>query len=113
MPKLNKKQIENELRGKIAKQYAAKVAKLEEEINRLREANAEYRKRAHQAEQEKLEMQDKLNQYEDWNRRLQEFMDMSDEDRTAYVENLKRTKELDDAIRRFGFYGKMLGTLFV
>lgn len=107
MPKLNKKQIENELRGKLAKQYTAKVAKLEDEINRLREANAEYRKRAYQAEQEKLEMQDKLSQYEDWNRRLQEFMDMSEEDRTAYVENLKRTKELDDAIRRFGFYAKM------
>lgn len=113
MPKLNKKQIENELRGKLAKQYAAKTAKLEEEINRLREANADYRKRAQQAEQEKLEMKDKLQQYEDWNRRLQEFMDMSDEDRIAYVENLKRTKELDDAISSFGFYSKMLGSLFM
>lgn len=113
MSKLNKKQVENELRNKIAKQYTAKVFYLEKENANLREANAEYRKRAYQAEQEKLEMQDKLEQYEDWNRRLQEFMDMSEEDRTAYVENLKRTKELDDAIRRFGFYGKMLGNLFV
>lgn len=113
MPKLNKKQIENELRGKLAKQYAAKMAKLEEEINRLREANAGYRTRAYKAEQEKLEMQDKLNQYEDWNNRLQEFMDMSEEDRIAYVENLKRTKELDDAIGHFKFYDKMLGNLFI
>ena len=37
-------------------------------------------------------MQDKLNQYEDWNRRLQEFIGMSDEDRAAYVENLKKNK---------------------
>ena len=113
MAKLNKKQIENELRGKIAKQYTAKVFYLEKENASLREANAEYRRRAYEAEQEKLEMQDKLKQYEDWNRRLQEFMDMSEEDRTAYVENLKRTKELDDAISRFGFYGKLLGNLFV
>ena len=113
MPKLNKKQIENELRGKIAKQYTEKVVKLEDEINRLREANAEYRTRAYKAEQEKLEMQDKLKQYEDWNNRLQEFMDMSEEDRLAYVKNLKKTNELHNAIERFGFYGKMLGTLFM
>lgn len=112
MTKLNKKEIENQLRGKIAKQYTEKVAKLEDEINRLREANAEYHNRAYKAEQEKLEMQDKLNQYEDWNNRLQEFMDMSEEDRLAYVENLKKTNELNKAIERFGFYGKMLSRVF-
>lgn len=112
MTKLNKKEIENQLRGKIAKQYTEKVAKLEDEINRLHKANVEYRNRAYKAEQEKLEMQDKLNQYEDWNNRLQEFMDMSEEDRLAYVENLKKTKELDKAIEGFGFYGKMLSRVF-
>ena len=113
MTKLNKKEIENQLRGKIAKQYTEKVTKLEDEINRLREANAEYRNRAYKAEQEKLEMQDKLNQYEDWNNRLQEFMDMSEEDRLAYVENLKKTNELNKAIEGFGFYGKMLSNVFI
>ena len=113
MTKLNKKEIENQLRGKIAKQYTEKVAKLEDEINRLREANVEYRNRAYKAEQEKLEMQDKLKQYEDWNIRLQDFMDMSEEDRLAYVENLKKTNELDDAINHFKLYGKMLGNLFI
>ena len=113
MPKLNKKQIENELRGKIAKQYTEKVTKLEDEINRLREANAEYRTRAYKAEQEKLEMQDKLKQYEDWNNRLQEFMGMSDDDRKAYIENLKKTDELNKAIEGFGFYGKILSNVFI
>lgn len=112
MTKLTKKEIENQLRGKIAKQYTEKVAKLEDEINSLREANAEYRNRAYKAEQEKLEMQDKLKQFEDWNNRLQEFMDMSEEDRLAYVENLKKIKELDKAIEGFGFYGKMLSRVF-
>ena len=113
MPKLNKKQIENELRGKIAKQYTEKVAKLEDEINCLRKANVEYCTRAYKAEQEKLEMQDKLKQFEDWNNRLQEFMDMSEEDRLAYIENLKKTNELNKAIERFGFYGKMLSNVFI
>ena len=113
MTKLSKKEIENQLRGKIAKQYTEKVAKLEAEINRLREANAEYRTRAYKAEQEKLEMQDKLKQYEDWNNRLQDFMDMSEEDRLTYVENLKKTNDLNKAIERFGFYEKMLSRVFI
>ena len=40
-------------------------------------------------------------------------MDMSEEDRVADVENLKKTKELNDTMERFGFYEKMLGTLFM
>ena len=111
--KQNKKQIEAALRNKMAAQYTNKVADLNKEIDMLRKSNKQYRERAYKAEQEKLEMQDKLNQYEDWNRRLQEFMGMSDEDRAAYVENLKKTKELNDAIEHFGFYGKMLGRLFM
>ncbi len=113
MTKLSKKEIENQLRSKIAKQYTEKVAKLEDDINRLREVNAEYRTRAYKAEQEKLEMQDKLKQYEDWNNRLQDFMDMSEEDRLAYVENLKKTNDLNKAIERFGFYEKMLSRVFI
>ena len=113
MTKLTKKEIENQLRGKIAKQYTDKIANLEDEINRLRKANTEYRNRAYQAEQEKLEMQDKLKQYEDWNIRLQDFMDMSEEDRLAYIENLKKTNELNKSIERFGFYGKMLSSVLI
>ena len=111
--KQNKKQIEAALRNKMAAQYTNKVADLNKEIDMLRKSNKEYRERAYKAEQEKLELQDKVNQYEDWNNRLQEFMGMSDEDRAAYVENLKKTKELNDAIERFGFYGKMLGRVFM
>ena len=111
--KQTKKQIEAALRNKIAAQYTNKVADLNKEIDMLRKSNKEYRERAYKAEQEKLELQDKVNQYEDWNNRLQEFMGMSDEDRAAYVENLKKTKELNDAIERFGFYGKMLGRVFM
>ena len=113
MSKLNKKQIENELRGKIVKQYTQRTQELEERVKTLSGQVYEANQRALKAEQEKLEMQDKLNQLEDWNRRLQEFTNMSEEERTACVEHLKKSKELDAAIDRFGFYGKMLGTLFM
>ena len=111
--KQNKKQIEANLRNKLAYQYKEKTERLKNEKAVLEKRYNEMYERARKAEIERDELKDKVAQYEDWNRRLQEFMDMSDEDRIAYVENLKRTKELDDAISRFGFYGKMLGTLFM
>lgn len=86
---------------------------LEDKVAKLTSQLTEANKCALTAEQEKLEMKDELNQYKDWNRRLQEFMNMSEEDRIAYVENLKKTEELNKAIDQFGFYGKMLGTLFM
>jgi phage host-nuclease inhibitor protein Gam len=111
MAKVNKKQIEATLRNKLAAQYTAKVADLKKELEALHEANKEYRARAYKAEQEKNEIQDKLEQYEDWNRRLMEFMDMSDEDRKAHIEKLKKTDELDKAIKNFNFYNKMFSLL--
>lgn len=113
MSKLNKKQIEASLRNKLASQYKEKTEQLKSEKVVLEKRYNEMWKRARKAEIERDELKEKVTQYEDWNRRLQEFMDMSDDDRIAYVENLKRTKELDDTIKRFGFYGKMLGNLFV
>ena len=111
--KQNKKQIEANLRNKLASQYKEKTEQLKNEKALLEKRYKEMWERARKAEIERDELKDKVAQYEDWNRRLQEFMDMSEEDRIAYLENLKRTKELDDAISHLGFYGKMLGTLFM
>ena len=112
MTRLNKKQIEANLRNKLASQYKEKVEQLKNEKVVLEKRYNEMYERARKAEIERDELQEKVAQYEDWNNRLQEFMDMSEEDRTAYVENLKRTKELDEVISHFGFYNKMLGNLF-
>lgn len=111
--KQNKKQIEANLRNKLAAQYKEKTEQLKSEKALLEKRYKEMWERARKAEIERDELKDKVAQYEDWNRRLQEFMDMSEEDRTAYIENLKKTKELNEAISRFGFYTKMLGTLFM
>ena len=64
MSKLNKKQIENELRSKIVKQYTKCIQELENDIAKLSSQLAEANERAYKVEQEKLEMRDKLNQYE-------------------------------------------------
>ena len=111
--KQNKKQIEANLRNKLASQYKEKTEQLKSEKAALEIKYNKLWRESCEIKRERDELKEKVAQYEDWNRRLQEFMDMSDEDRTAYVENLKRTKELDDAISHFGFYTRMLGNLFV
>ena len=113
MTKVNRKAVEANLRNKLAAQYKEKTEALKSEKAILEKRYKEMWERARKAEIERDELKDKVAMYEDWNRRLQEFMDMSEEDRTAYVVNLKKTDELNKAIERFGFYGKMLGTLFM
>lgn len=111
--KQNKKQIEANLRNKLAAQYKEKTEQLKNEKAVLEKRYNEMYERARKAEIERDELKDKVAQCEDWNRRLQEFMDMSEEDRKAYVENLKKTDELNKTISHLGFYTKMLGNLFV
>lgn len=111
--KQNKKQIEANLRNKLAAQYKEKTEQLKNEKAVLEKRYNEMWERARKAEIERDELKDKVAQCEDWNRRLQEFMDMSEEDRKAYVENLKKTDELNDAISHLGFYTKMIGKLFM
>lgn len=112
MSKLNKKQIEASLRNKLASQYKEKTEQLKAEKTALEIKYNKLWRESCEFKRERDELKEKVAQYEDWNNRLQEFMGMSDEDRKAYVENLKKTKELNDAINRFGFYGSMLSRLF-
>ena len=105
--KQSKKQIEANLRNKMATQYKTKTESLKETIKDLEERNHELMMRAHKAEQEKMEMQDRLQQLEDWNTRLQEFMDMNEEDRKQYVENLRAKTEINDTLNSLGLV-KML-----
>lgn len=112
MPKLNKKQIEASLRNKLASQYKEKTEQLKAEKATLEIKYNKLWRESCEIKRERDELKEKLAQYEDWNNRLQEFMDLSEEDRLAYVENLKKSKELNDAINRFGFYGSMLSRLF-
>ena len=106
-------QIREELRRKMAKQHNDEIENLKKIKSLYWQKYLDADKKCSELQNENDELKDKVAQLEDWNRRLQEFMDMSEEDRTAYVENLKRTKELDDTIEQFGFYGKILGTLFM
>ena len=107
--KQTKKEIEETLRNKLAKQYSEKSERYQERIDRLAQELYDERKKRLEAQQKVEELEEKVEQYEDWNRRLQEFMDMSDEDRKKAIKSYEFNVELA------GFwdtYKRWLGGMF-
>lgn len=110
--KQTRKQIEANLRNKLATQYKERTEQLKAQKAELEKKYNDMWERARRAEIERDELKDKVAQYEDWNRRLQEFMDMNEEDRQKYVENLRKSKELDGLLKKLGFYSDLFQRLF-
>ena len=96
--KQTRKQIEANLRNKLAAQYKDKTEQLKSEKAVLKRLLNEMEKRAIKAETECDELKEKVAALEDWNNRLLECMDMTDEDRKAYVETLRAQAELKSAV---------------
>ena len=101
MAKESKKQIKAQLINEVSAQYRYKMARLENQIkymeNRLAQQHQEtleYRQRALKAEEE-------LEKYEDWNRRLQEFMDMTPEEREKHFAELQTRNKLNEKMTSF------------
>lgn len=113
MTKVNRKAIEANLRNKLATQYKDKTEQLKAEKADLEKKFNDMWKRAREAEIERDKLKEEIAQYEDWNRRLLECMDMNEDDRKAYIENLRKTDELNGLLKKFGFYTDMFSRLFV
>ena len=111
--KQTRKQIEANLRNKLVSQYKEKTELLKAEKSSLQKHLNETYERARRAEIERDELKEKVALYEDWNRRLQEFMGMNEDDRKAYVENLRKSNELNAKLERFGFYSDLLSKIFI
>lgn len=109
MAKETRKQIVEQTRNEVARHYKAEVARLEERLNKYVEAYAE-EARVRQRYQNKVEeLQEKVNQYEDWIERLQSFMDMEPDAREKAFTEMKLEKENAEQMKHLlGFYGKYL-----
>ena len=69
-----RKQIVEQTRNEVVKQYTAKLQILMERINKLtKDYDIEKQKRI-ECQEIIDELQEKVNQYEDWIQRLQEFI---------------------------------------
>lgn len=96
--KLNKKQIEANLRNKLASQYKERINLLKERVNSLTSISLKYQTEIHTLKRENLELKDKVQQYEDWIERLHEFFNMNENDRQAYFDHLQKQKQLNQAL---------------
>lgn len=87
--KETRKQIVEQTRNEVVKQYRDKMKRFQERINKLtKDYDIEKQKRI-ECQERIDELQEKVNQYEDWIQRLQEFMEMPENQREEYIAHIK------------------------
>lgn len=106
--KQTRKQIEANLRNKMAKRYNDKLSNLQERLTKVTQELYDTRKRMHEAEAKAEELEEQNRQYKDWIERLQEFCNMSEEDRNKEIEKMKAEQKFKTYIANSPFF-KNLG----
>ena len=103
----NKKQIKAQLRNQISKEYKDRIYNAEQECYRTEQKYLATRERMFaeqtlriEAEEKVSSLQEELDKYKDWVRRLQEFMDMDPETRENEIKKYKEQIELEDMFER-------------
>lgn len=92
-----RKQIVEQTRNEVVKQYTAKLQILMERINKLtKDYDIEKQKR--------IELQEKVNQYEDWIQRLQEFIGIPENQREEYIAHMKAQENANKIISKIFNY---------
>lgn len=109
MAKETRKQIVEQTRNEVARKYKQKIAALEERLKRANECSYQFMEAYGDEQRRADELQEKVNQYEDWIRRLQEFMDMEPDAREKAFTEMKVKRELNKKLN--GLIG-LYDTLF-
>lgn len=102
--KETKKQIEANLRNKLAKQYNQEREYQRERYSKLW---CDYVDKCDetQALKHKIEdLQEKIDQYEDWIHRLQEFCNMNEDEREIAVKRYKEDQKFNEYIENSEFF---------
>ena len=93
-----RKQIVEQTRNEVVKQYTAKLQILMERINKLtKDYDIEKQKRI-ECQERIDELQEKVNQYEDWIQRLQEFVDIPENQKEEYIVHMKAQEDANKII---------------
>ena len=92
-----KKQIKAQLINKISKEYKDRLDHAEQECMAARAKYFAEKKLRVQAEEKVASLQEEVDMYKDWVRRLQEFMDMDPETRENEIKKYKEQRALNDA----------------
>lgn len=104
MAKETRRQIIEQTRNEVARQYNNKIADLEERLKRANECSYQFMKAYGDEQRRADELQEKVNQYEDWIRRLQEYMDMEPDARDKAFRQMEANDKLNNLLDGFGMY---------
>ena len=100
MPKDSKKQIKAQAINECAKQYRERIKSLEIQICALRTKLSEVERQKVEANRENIKLKDELEKYQDWNRRLQEFMDMEPDVREKALAEINLRNASNERLKR-------------
>ena len=96
----NKKKLKAQLTNEIAKQYSSRIKELEDSRNALRTKIEIERQSFRELQRKYLELHEKLESLEDWNRRLMEFIDMDEDTRNKYIKHIKTQEKFDETLEK-------------
>lgn len=99
-----RKQIAEQTRNEVVKQYTANLQILMERINKLTKDYDVERQKRIECQERIDELQEKVNQYEDWIQRLQEFMEMTESQREEYIAHMKEQENANKTISKIFNY---------
>lgn len=83
------KQIKAQLINEVARSCKNRIKRLIDTNTQLSKSNWELIQKNGVLNEKIQELEEKLSQYEDWNRRLQEFMDMEPDEREKAIQDYK------------------------
>ena len=112
MRKQSKKQIKAELINEVSASYRGRIKVLEEKVKCLSDELHRNKTELYKIKQRALTAEDKLEQYIDWNRRLQEFMDMNPDEREKAFKTLEIENKLAECVDLYRHLFKHLGIHF-
>ena len=117
MAKETKKQIKAQLINEVSAQYKHDVERWKNNYNEMFEIAKKAEEERDEAKKKLHEIEDKLSQYEDWIERLQEFCNLSDEDREKAITKMKADFESESKynifLDKFKLWDKLFGAMFV
>ena len=107
-----KKQIVARVTNEVSKRYSQKVKDLTENIRFLTTKNSELYNNNVKLRAKYSEALEKIQQYEDWINRLQEFCNLPDNERDnaikLYLQEKKNTETMNGMLSMLGRYMSML-----
>ena len=110
MSKETAKQMKARLINEISAKYSSKMTEMMVENAFLKNEVLHWREQVSNLKEENRELKDKVEKFEDWNRRLQEFMDMEPEERETAFKTMESNAILAGKMNTiFSMYSRFFG----